>query len=326
MGRRMVVPGFLPAALVAAVLGAGIAAPSRAQTIETARKAIEAEDWATARAELDGLVQSRNAAAMVALGRLHLRAGGAGPIAENPATACTLFERASALGHAEGMAALADCFAEGRGRPQDFGEARRLYQGAGDRGVARAWCAIGRQYFRGQGTEVDGSRGLALCRQGSAMGDGEADAEVGLRYLRGDGLTQSIVDARPWLERAAQRGQAAAARELGEVYWQGRGVPRDRALAVRHFEQAAKAGDLQAAMRYANHRRDVALSGATPVDRRGTVDAMYWYLVLSKVHPDIRVRNQAGGELESLNVQFPDLASDLQHRIETTPYLGKLLK
>lgn len=312
--------------LVAAVV-AGAAVPVGAQTIETARKAVETGDWATARAELDALIQQRNTAAMVLVGKLHAATGGTGAFNENPGLACNMFERAASLNAAEGMLLLADCFATGRGRPQDFTEARRLYQAAGDRGAARAWCAIGRQYFLGQGVPVDGARGLALCRQGSTMGDGDADAEVGLRFLRGDVLAPSFSDAKPWLERAAQRGNGPAARELGEVYWSGKGVPRDRALAVRYFEQAARAGDLEAAWRYARFRRDaVFVSTQTPADRRAAIDALYWITVVGMFHPDPKIRAQAENEVESLRNLYPDLVQALDHRLYNDPFLGRPLR
>ncbi|MBL8700558.1 MAG: sel1 repeat family protein [Alphaproteobacteria bacterium] len=319
--------GFSRFGAAIAVALVALAARAPAQTLESARKAVETRDWPTARAELDALIQARNATAMVMLGRLHAEPGGTGPFAENLALACNMFERAANLNAPEGMLLLADCFSQGRGRPQDFAEARRLYQGAGDRGMARAWCAIGRQYFLGQGTAVDGSRGLALCRQGSSMGDGDADAEVGLRFLRGDVLTQSFADAKPWLERAAQRGNGPAARELGEVYWSGKGVPRDRVAAVRYFEQAARAGDLDAAWRYARYRRDTVFTSTNvPSDRRAAVDALYWLTVVGKFHPEAKLRSQAENEVETLRGLFPDLVQLLDHRLYNDPFLGKPLR
>lgn len=312
---------------VVGIVLAACAATAQGQTIDAARKAIDGKDWVAARTELDSLVQARNTAAMVLLGRLHFQPGGTGAFAENPGLACNLFERAANLNAPEGMLLLADCFSDGRGRPQDFAEARRLYQGAGDRGMPRAWCAIGRQYFLGQGIAVDGSRGLALCRQGSSMGDGDADAEVGLRFLRGDGLVQSFSDAKPWLERAAQRGNGVAARELGEVYWTGKGVPRDRVVAVKYFEQAARAGDLDAAWRFARHRRDAIFTSAvTPTDRRGAVDALYWLTVVGQFHPEEKLRAQATNEVETLRGLYPDLVQLLDHRLYNDPYRGKPLR
>ena len=222
---------------------------------------------------------------------------------------------------ADGLYSLAQCFTLGRGRPQDFAQARALLQRATDKGSARAWCGLGRQHFEGQGVPVDPSQGVAQCRQGSSMGDGDADAEIGLRYLEGRGLTQSLVDARPWLDRGAQRGNAKAARALADVYWNGTGVPRDRVQAARYLEQAAKAGDMDAALKLARFRRDTAFDpgGSVLTDRRGGIDVIYWLTAVARLHPDPRTRTAAEGEVQTLREQFVDITMQVDHRLYNDP-------
>jgi len=296
----------------------------RAQTppsVDTVRTALRQSNWTSAKSDLDALVQARDLRAMVLLGELHFTVGGVGPFAEDPDLACGQFERVAALNNGDALYALAQCFTQGRGRPEDHAQARTLLQRATDKGSARAWCGLGRQYFEGQGVPVDGSQGVAQCRQGSSMGDGDADAEIGLRYLEGRGLTQSIVDARPWLDRGAQRGNAKAARALADVYWNGTGVPRDRAQAARYLEQAAKAGDMDAASRLARYRQSTAFdpSGSILLDRRGGIDAIYWLTAVSRLHPDPRTRKVAGAEVQNLREHFVDITMQVDHRLQTDP-------
>ncbi len=315
---------FLKSALVAAALVVSaipLAHSQTAATVDVVRDKLRQSDWAAAKTDLDALVQARDSRAMVLLGELHFVAGGVGVFAEDPDLACGLFERVAALSVADGLYALAQCFTQGRGRPQDFAQARVLLQRATDKGSVRAWCALGQQHFEGQGVPVDGSRGVAQCRQGSSMGDGDADAEIGLRLLEGRGLTQSYVDARPWLDRGAQRGNAKAARALADVYWNGTGVPRDRVQAARYLEQAAKAGDMDAAARLARYRRDTAFdpAGSILIDRRGGIDAIYWLTAVARLHPDARARTVAEAEVLNLRERFVDITMQVDHRLSNDP-------
>ncbi len=315
------------AALAALILVAltGSAMPdARAQTpptVDTVRAALRQSNWTAAKADLDALVQARDSRAMVLLGELHFAVGGVGPFAEDAELACGLFERVAAISFGDALYALAQCFTQGRGRPQDHEQARVLMQRATDKGSARAWCGLGRQYFEGHGVPVDGSQGVAQCRQGSSMGDGGADAEIGLRFLEGRGLTQSIVDARPWLDRGAQRGNAKAARALADVYWNGTGVPRDRVQAARYLEQAAKAGDMEAAARLARYRQATAFDpgGSILIDRRGGIDTIYWLTAVSRLHPDARTRHVAEVEVRNLREHFVDITMQVDHRLQTDP-------
>jgi uncharacterized protein len=306
------------AILLTGLLAAGTAhAQAPASGIDAARAALERGEWAAAKAQLDPLLQRRDPRAQVLLAGLHYARGGTGSFAEDPDTACDLYDRAAAANTGDGLFGLARCFAEGRGRPQDAVEAMRLFDRAAEKGATRAWCAMGKLYFDGAGVRADQSRGIALCRQGSSMGDPEADLELGLRYLNGVGLPKSFTDARPWLDRAAQRGNAQASRALAQAYATGNGVARDTAQSLRYLEQAAKAGDLDSALQMTSQRAAALVYGNA--DRRLVIDSMYWLAMISRAHPDPKRRELAKHDLEDLRTRFANLTMEADFRIEKEP-------
>lgn len=306
------------AVLLSALLAAGTAdAQAPASGFDAARAALERGDWAAAKAQLDPLVERRDPRALVMVAGLHYARGGTGSFAEDPDTACDLYDRAAAANSGDGLFGLGRCFAEGRGRPEDRIEAMRLFDRAAEKGSARAWCAMGRLHFDGAGMRVDQTRGIALCRQGSSMGDAGADLELGLRYLNGDGVAKSFTDARPWLDRAAQRGDARASRALAQAYATGNGVARDRAQALRYLGQAAKACDLDAALQIVNERTPALLRATA--DRGTVIDSMYWLTMISRAHPDPKRREIARHDLEDLRKRFADLTMEADFKVEKEP-------
>ena len=304
--------------LLLGVLISGTAAAQGTLTlVDEARAALQRSDWATAKSRLDQAVQRREPRAMVLLADLIWPPGGTGDFAEDPDTACSLYERAAAQNFADGLYGAGRCYLEGRGRPKEPSDALRFFERASERGSARAWCAMGRMYFLGEGMAVDPARGVALCRQGSSMGDADADAELGVRYLNGLGVPKSFSDARTWLDRAAQRGNAQAARALAQAFTVGNGVPRDLAQAGRYLEMAARNGDLDAAVLIVNQRAATLLT-ATPA-RRMVVDSMYWLTIIARSHPDEKRREIAKHDLEDLRRRFANLTMEADFRLEKEP-------
>jgi TPR repeat protein len=303
------------------ILALSASGPARAQgtlsLVDEARAALQRGDWATAKARLGEAAQRREPRALVLLGDLHYPPGGTGDFAEDPDTACGLYERAASQNFAEGLFGAGRCYLEGRGRPKEPSDALRFFERASERGSARSWCAMGRMYFLGEGIPVDAARGVALCRQGSSMGDAEADAELGVRYLNGQGVPKSFADARPWLDRAAQRGSAQAARALAQAYTVGNGVPRDLGQAGRYLELAAKSGDLDAAVTIVNQRAATLLTAAA--DRRMVVDSMYWLTIIARAHPDPKRREIAQHDLAELRTRFANLTMEADFKLEKEP-------
>lgn len=285
--------------------------------LDIARAALARGDWAEARAQLAPLVQRRDPRAVVMLADLHYPPGGTGDFVEDPELACNHYERLADQNVAEAIYGLGRCFAEGRGRPSDPAEARRLFDRATQRGSVKAWCALGRLQFEGLGGPADATTGLAMCRQGSSVGDADADLEIGLRYLDGRGLPKSFSEARRWLDRAAQRGSARASRALATAYAKGDGVPRDRAQAARFLDQAARAGDLDAAQQLVDEQVSSLLDATA--NKRVVVDSIYWLTVISRFHPDAKRRELAASDVEDLRRRFPMHTMDADFRLEKEP-------
>lgn len=314
---------MIVAILLSTLLASGSAVAQTAPaSVDGARAALERGDLAAAKSQLDPLVQRRDPRAMTLLASLHYAPGGFGTFAEDPDTACGLYDRAAAGNLGDGIFGIARCFAEGRGRPQDPAEAMRLFDRAAEKGSTRAWCAMGRLYFEGAGVPADQARGIALCRQGSSMGDVDADMELGSRYLNGQGVPKSFGDARQWLERAAQRGSAQAARLLAQAFAAGTAVARDRALSARYLDQAARSGDLDAATQIVRER--FAILATADADRRLVVDSMYWLTLIEKGHPDPLKREVAKHDLADLRSRYSHLTMEADFRLEKEP-LRKVL-
>jgi TPR repeat protein len=58
-------------------------------------------------------------------------------------------------GHAEAQYNLGGMYAEGRGVPQDYGEAAKWFRKAAEQGHAEAQYNLGGMYFRGRGVPRD---------------------------------------------------------------------------------------------------------------------------------------------------------------------------
>jgi hypothetical protein len=70
-------------------------------------------------------------------------------------TALRLLKPLAAQGHAEAQYNLGGMYAEGRGVPQDYGEATKWFRKAAEQGHVEAQYNLGGMYFRGQGVPRD---------------------------------------------------------------------------------------------------------------------------------------------------------------------------
>jgi hypothetical protein len=127
-------------------------------------------------------------------------------------TALRLLKPLAAQGHAEAQYNLGGMYAEGRGVPQDYGEATKWFRKAAEQGHVEAQYNLGGMYFRGQGVPRDFvlahmwfnlsvSRVPLPDRRGATIGTGveaEKGGEVGGR--QGSGVQR---DAKPTTVRFA---------------------------------------------------------------------------------------------------------------------------
>ena len=118
----------------------------------------------------------------------------------------TELRRAAEQSHADAQANLGNLYADGRGVPQDYGEAVRWWRLAADQGHA------------------------------------DAQANLGTTYAFSRGVPQDYGVAARWYRLAAEQGLANAQFNLGVLYADGRGVPQDYGEAVRWWRLAADQG------------------------------------------------------------------------------------
>lgn len=119
-------------------------------------------------------------------------------------------------GHAGAQFNLGAMYRDGRGVPQDLGEAAWWFTKSARTGHMRAQYGLGLMYA--QGVAVPGDVHEAAKWYGSAADQGHAQAQYALAILlaKGKGVNQDIVSAAKWLRLAADAGveAAAAARAL----------------------------------------------------------------------------------------------------------------
>jgi TPR repeat protein len=123
----------------------------------------------------------------------------------------------------------------GRGVPQNFGEAARLYKLAADAGLKEAQYNLGVLYHRGDGVELDyADAGLK-----------EAQGELGSLYYNGQGVAKNIYEAFRLRKRAADQGYIPAAVALGGQYLEGGlyGVAQSTEKALELFQLGANEGN-----------------------------------------------------------------------------------
>lgn len=196
---------------------------------------------------LDALIGAGDSSAIE--GRAELLMRGLPGVPRDPARACDLFERGTALGRGDSAHSLASCYYNGDGREQDYARAAALYEQGMARGASMSRCALGNMYVLGRGVAADPARGMAMCLESANAGDVDAMTDVGEHLLRGEGVTRDPVAARSWFERAAEGGQRNAPYWLGAIYWNGDGVARDTAAAARWWRMAFERGRTDVARR-----------------------------------------------------------------------------
>ena len=132
----------------------------------------------------------------------------------------------------------------GHGVPQDFGEARLLYELAAAQDHAPAFGLLGRIYETGRAGTHDLVRAIDLYERGIAAGDEWAAFFRGFQYDIGEGAEHNLAEAVRLYRMAAEKGNPRALTRLGALHMNGDGVERDLAEARRLLEMAAPYSEL----------------------------------------------------------------------------------
>ncbi|MBX9585174.1 MAG: sel1 repeat family protein, partial [Gemmataceae bacterium] len=223
-------------------------------TIADAVAAYERADFAAARELAAGLLSSGHPQAHYLLGLMDSYGEG-GPA--DPAAAATHFR--AAAGHPGAMFNLAALFAQGRGVPQSFADAKAWYTRAAEAGNPDGLYQLGVMHEHGQGVPADLDAAAALWERAAAAGQPRAMLALGRLYADGgpgrsvdpglaaywffqawqageDEAEHDIIRVREALEAAADGGSASAQLALGLLLCFGHDDP---AAAAPWFDLAA---------------------------------------------------------------------------------------
>jgi TPR repeat protein len=92
-------------------------------------------------------------------------------VVKNEARAVELYLRAIALGSAQAIKNLGDCYYDSTGVAKDYSEAVRLFKQAAELGNPWALCNLGVCYQYGQGVAKDVARARSLYQEAAALGN-----------------------------------------------------------------------------------------------------------------------------------------------------------
>ena len=212
-------------------------------------------------------------------------------------------------GHVGAQYRLGEMFANGRGIPQDYTEARKWYELAADQDLAISQYALGLMYEKGNGVRQDYAEAVKRFRAAATAGDimtfssslfsqfvpaehvpglPRAQYKLGEMYAKGLGVIQDHAEARRWYALAASRGDNDAMKRIedleapvraylndGRIYIDGIGVLQDYQKAYEAFKSAVELGSTSAQGLLGNMYRDGKHV------RQSNVAAHMWYNIAS---------------------------------------------
>lgn len=219
--------------------------------------------------------------AMYNLALCHLHGRG---VAKSRQRACTLLQRAAALGDTDALNLLGQGYEKGWFAPADRKAALRCYLQAAEQGNSTAMCNAASCYMAGIQGISQPDKAVFWLKKAHACGSSAALYPLACHYFRGTGVEQNLQYALHLLQQAAEEQQAQALLILGQGYEEGWWGTQDMALAARYYRQAARQGLPEALYRlgrcYLSARgcpfdipRAVSLFQAAV--RRGHAGAMY---------------------------------------------------
>jgi localization factor PodJL len=149
---------------------------------------------------------------------------------------------------------IATRFTEGRGVPQDVGEAVRWYRLAADGGLALAQYRLGSLFEKGLGVPRDLRTAASWYRAAAIAGNIKAMHNLAVLSAEGIEGTPDYVAAALWFQVAAELGVRDSQYNLGILHAKGLGVELDMIASYKWFAIAANGGDTDAARK----RDDIA--------------------------------------------------------------------
>lgn len=143
----------IAAAVLACVLGFGLAAQSPAQAgFKEGREAYDKKDFPTAWKELEPLAKQGNADAMYLVGSMHHMGMGTAPSYKD---AAEWYRKAADAGKLDAIFTMGVVYEGGIGVPRSRNDAFAWYKKSADRGFYAGQLKIANMYAKGQGAKKD---------------------------------------------------------------------------------------------------------------------------------------------------------------------------
>jgi TPR repeat protein len=208
-----------------------------AASVDAAQRAIDAGDYAKARAELESLVKSQDPAAMNLQGKLYENGWG---VEQDTNMARRYYESGARQGHLDSVNSLRAL--KNREFKVEFDRLLPLAE-AGD---GNAQNRIGEMYEFGQGVERDNDAALKWFRLAADQNVIAAWHNLGRSYNFGTGVEQDYATAEQWYRKAAEQGHMDAMFFLGTLYSNSHGQDSSidtNILAYAWMHNAAEMGN-----------------------------------------------------------------------------------
>ncbi len=140
-----------------------------------------------------------------------------GEIAKTPTDLAEDYRAAAEQGDAASQYALAKCYEEGRGIPQNFAEAFEWCEKAAIQGHVDAEYMMGTCYAFGMHVSQNYQEAVTWHEKAARQGHPDAQYIMGLSYNHGLAGTEDHDVAAEWYRQAAAQGHAAAQKALEEL-------------------------------------------------------------------------------------------------------------
>ena len=119
--------------------------------------------------------------------------------------------KSAEAGDASAQNALGLLYYEGKGVPQNYGQAKEWFEKAAKQGRAGAQVNLGTLYLHGEGAPQSDRMALFWFSQAAAQRDALAFAKLGRMYERGQGVSRDLIQAQMWYNLSAAHGEKRAA-------------------------------------------------------------------------------------------------------------------
>lgn len=132
------------------------------------------------------------------------------PPADRAVLHATAARQAAERGDSVAQGRLGYLYMNGKGVPQNYGEAARWYRKAAEQGHAGGAYWLGYLCETGQGVQQSSGEAAKWYRRAAEQGDAEAQKRLALLYLQGRGVAKDPQEAEKWYRKAAGQGDADA--------------------------------------------------------------------------------------------------------------------